>query len=77
MEMLYRDIGACVGAHARGSNSTSDTVIQVLQDFCRGGVTKIMTTCDDLTIRSVMGASRFTTHLERRGWPPVSGSHRF
>ena len=36
MEMLYRDIGACVGAHARGSNSTSDTVIQVLQDFCRG-----------------------------------------
>lgn len=36
MEVLYRDIGACVGAHARESNSTSDTVIQVLQDFCRG-----------------------------------------
>ena len=36
MEVLYRDIGACVGAHARESNSTSDTVIQVLQCFCRG-----------------------------------------
>ena len=77
MEVLYRDVGACVGAHARESNSTSDTVIQVLQRFCCKGVTQMMTPCDDLTIRSVMGASRFTTHLERRGWPPVSGSHRF
>lgn len=54
MEVLYRDIGACVGAHARESNSTSDTVIQVLQCFCREGVTEMMTPYDDLTTCSVM-----------------------
>ena len=38
--MLYRDIGACVGAHARESNSTSDTSVTGFLPWGKGRKTR-------------------------------------